>query len=101
MLLYLFTCCITCYRTTRLCGHIVLFITGNYVKFNDKLLAYNCDPVPLTTTKNRIANPNNAAREERLLHLEDDFSSGENDVDLSSLCLLLIALAELGNEDVQ
>ena len=54
--------------------------------------------MPLT---NRIANPNKAVREERLLHFEDDLSSGENDVDLSSLCLLLIALAELGNEDVQ
>ena len=57
--------------------------------------------MPLTTTKNRIANPNKAACEERLLHFDDDFSSGENDVDMSSLCLLLIALAELGNENVQ
>ena len=57
--------------------------------------------MPLTKIKNRMANPNKAVREERLLHLEDDFSSGENDVDMSSLCLLLIALAELGNEDVQ
>ena len=67
----------------------------------DKLLTYNCDPMPLTRTKNKSANPNKAACEERLLHLEDDLSSGENDVDLSSLCLLVIALAELGNEDVQ
>ena len=41
------------------------------------------------------------ACDDRLLHFDDDLSSGENDVDLSSLCLLLIALAELGNEDVQ
>ena len=44
---------------------------------------------------------NKAACESRLLHFEDDLSSSENDVDMSSLCLLLIALAELGNEDVQ
>ena len=99
MLFYLFTCCITCYHTTSLCGPSTVYHWKLGYKFNDKLLAYNCDPVPLS--KNRIANQNKAVREERLLHLEDDLSSGENDIDLSSLCLLLIALAELGNEDVQ
>ena len=44
---------------------------------------------------------NKGAFERRPLHLKDDFGSGENDIDLSFFCLLLIALTELRNEDVQ
>ena len=45
--------------------------------------------------------PNNGACDGRFFHPEHNLSSGENDIDMSSLALLLIALAELGNEDVQ
>ena len=37
----------------------------------------------------------------RMLHSQDDVSSSDDDIDLSSLCLLLIALAELSNENVE
>ena len=45
--------------------------------------------------------PDTWTSECRLLHSQDDVSSSDDDIDLSSLCLLLIALAELSNENVE